>query len=116
MGVAAPRGDCDGVPVEDRSACAVCAACDGRGWGFGATRATEIGGIAGAVTTGGFGDSLGGAGDGLRDSGFSKVAEGAGETEGDGGGLGTAVAGATPRSVAMATGGGVIDPVCVMVI
>jgi hypothetical protein len=104
------------VPAEDRSACAVSAACDGRGWGFGAIRAIEIGGIAGAVSLGGFGDNLGGAGDGLRDSGFSKEAEGAGETEGDVGGLGTAVAGATPRSVAMATGGGVIDPVGVMVI
>ena len=34
----------------------------------------------------------------------------------DGGALGTAVTGATPRSVAMTTGGGVIGPVCVIAI
>lgn len=37
-------------------------------------------------------------------------------TGGTGGALGTAVTGATPISVAMTTGGGVIGPVCVIAI
>ncbi len=37
-------------------------------------------------------------------------------TGGTGGALGTVVTGATPRSVAITTGGGVIGPVCVIAI
>jgi hypothetical protein len=73
-----------------------------------------IGGIAVKFSADGFGESLGG--DGLRDSGFGEEAAKAWATERTGGGLGTAVAGATSRSVAKATGDGVIGPVCAIAI
>jgi hypothetical protein len=73
-----------------------------------------IGGIAVKFSADGFGESLGG--DGLRNSGFGEEAAKAWATGGTGGGLGTEVTGATPRSVAMTTGGDVIGPVCVIAI
>ena len=116
MGVAAPRSGCNGVPAYDRSAGTVCTTGE-NGGGSVATRTTGcgvIGGIAVKFSADGFGESLGG--DGLRDSGFGDETTKAWATGGTGGGLGTEVTGATPRSVAMTTGGDVIGPVCVIAI
>ena len=117
MGVAAPRNGCNGVPTYGRSADAVCTAGENGDCGSVVTRTTWCGGIgdiAGAGTTAGVGTAAGG--DGLRNSGFGEEAATACATGGTGGGLGTVVTGATPRSVAMTTGGGVIGPVCVIAI
>jgi hypothetical protein len=51
--------------------------------------------------------------DGLTDSSFCEEAGGTGGSEGK---LGTAVTGTRLRFVVIVTGGGAIDPVCVMVI
>lgn len=116
MGVAAPRSGSNDVPAYDRSAGTVCTTGE-NGGGSIATRATGYGvirGIAVKFSADGFGERLGG--DSLRDSGFGEEAAKAWATEGTGGGLGTAVTGATPRSVARTTGGGVVGPVCVIAV
>jgi len=118
MGIAAPCRGCTAVPTDDKSAGTVCTAGENGCGGSGATRTAGcrgIGGITGAAA--GVGTAACGDADGLSGSDFCKESErGRGETTVDGGALGAAVTGATPRSVAMTTGGGVIGPVCVIAI
>jgi hypothetical protein len=120
MGSGSGCGGCGGLPEWGKSAWAVCAACDGGGWGSGATRTTgpgEVCGIAVAVELGEIGDGSGRDVDGPSGSGSREEAEG---VRGGGGGFGMAGAWGRSRLVVMATaittGGGVIGAVWVMVI
>lgn len=116
MGVAAPRISCNDVSAYNRSAGTVCTTAE-NGGGSVAIRATGCGvidGIAVRFSADGFGERLGG--DSLRDSGVGEGAAKAWATEGTGGGLGRAVTGAMPRSVAMTTGEDVVGPVCVIAV
>ena len=98
-----------------------CAACDDSCCGgSGSTRTTGFGGVGNIAAAGWTGETSGGLGgiaDGLRVSGSREESEGARE---GGDGFGTAMGLAKSRFVvsatAMATGGGVIGPVCVVVI
>jgi hypothetical protein len=104
----------------DKSACAgCCTACDdSRCWGSGSTRATGLGEVGNtAAWAGEASGGLAGIADELGGPDSPEESEG---TKEGGGGFGTAVAETRSRFVvrgrAMATGGGVIGPVCVTVI
>src|SRR6185295_15745483 len=104
------------------SVCAACCAgCETNCcWGSGSTRTTGLGGVdtaAAAVGAGEAGGGWDGIADGFRVSGSRVESEGGRE---GGGEFGAAMGAATSRFVvsatAMATGGGVIGPVCAMFI
>lgn len=122
MGVGSWRGCWGCLAAGDTSVCPVCCATgdDNCCRGSGSTRTTGLEGvdtIAAAVGAGDVGDGWDGIADGLRVSGSRDESEGGRE---GGGGFGAAMGAAKSRLVvsatAMAPGGGVIGPVCAMVI
>ena len=122
VGIGSWLNCCGGLAAWDTSVCAVCcAACDDSCCrGSASTRTTGFGGVGNIAAAGWTGETSGGLGgiaDGLRVSGSREESEGARE---GGDGFGTAMGLAKSRFVvsatAMATGGGVIGPVCVVVI